>query len=102
MSGPTYPSLDAFYAADARRRRSRERDIGLAWRARAGHSFRAAWVQETGEVYLCKHGDPDCGGGIVLVLPRRFGAREVEPVFDGYRGVCGRPGSLAWLLDVAS
>jgi hypothetical protein len=99
MTSPTYPSLDAFYAADARRRRSRERDIGLAWRARAGSSFRAAWVQETGEVYLCKHGEPDRGGGIVLVLPRRF---EEEPAFDGYRRVCGRPGSLAWLLQVAS
>ena len=101
MTSPTYPSLDAFYAADVRRRRSRERDVGLAWRARAGTSFRAAWVQETGEVYLCKHGHPDEGGGTVLVLPRRFGAGEVGPAFAGYREVCGRPGSLRWLLDRA-
>ena len=48
----TYPSLEAFYAGDRRRRSSRERDVGLWWRGRGGATYRAAWVQATGEVYL--------------------------------------------------
>jgi hypothetical protein len=98
----TYPSLDAFYAADARRRHSRERDLGLVWRARTGVTFRAAWVQETGEVYLFKHGHPLDGGGTVDLLARRFDLRELDPVFGGYRDVCGRPESLGWFLGRAA
>ena len=66
----TYPSLDAFYAGDRRRRSSRERDVGLWWRERGGATYRAAWVQATGEVYLLKHGRPDCKGGPVRLIGR--------------------------------
>jgi hypothetical protein len=97
--GCSFPSLHAFYAADARRRHSRERDIGLFWRAADGSSFRAAWVQETGEVYLCRHGHPQEGGGAVDLLSRRFGLGELQAAIHGYGTVCGRRGSLAWLLD---
>ena len=34
----TYPSLEAFYAQDGRRRSSRERDDGLRWRGGGGAS----------------------------------------------------------------
>ena len=95
----TYPSLDAFYSADARRRHSRERDIGLSWRAADGTSFRAAWVQETGEVYLFRHGHPREGGGAVDLLARRFGLGDLHATINGYRDICGRRGSLAWFLD---
>jgi hypothetical protein len=95
----SYPSLEAFYSADPRRRHSRERDVGLLWRAGAGTTFRAAWVQETGEIYLFMHGHPDDGGGTVDVLARRFELRELLETFAGYREVCGRPGSLGWFLD---
>jgi len=50
MFAHSYPSLEAFYAADWRRRHSRERDVGLLWRDRGHLAYRAAWVQETGEV----------------------------------------------------
>ena len=65
----SYPSLDAFYAADRRRRHSRERDVGPIWR------------------------------GTVDVLARRFGLGELQAALGGYRDVCGRPGSLDWFLD---
>jgi hypothetical protein len=93
----TYPSLEAFYAGDRRRRTSRERDVGLFWRGRGGATYRAAWVQATGEVYLLKHGRPDCKGGPVRLIGR-YGSREVEETFAGWRDVCGRPRSLDWLL----
>ena len=53
----TYPALAGFYAADRRRKDSRELDLGLAWRERNGFpTFRAAWVADTGEVYLVQRG----------------------------------------------
>ena len=95
----TFPSLDAFYSADSRRRHSRERDIGLYWQAGDGSSFRAAWVQETGEVYLFRHGHPREGGGSVDLLGRRFGLGDLQAAMRGYGSVCGRRGSLTWLFD---
>jgi hypothetical protein len=99
MIAQSYPSLDAFYDADRTRRHSRERDVGLVWRGTAGATFRAAWVQVTGEVYLFKHGHPLDGGGTVSVLSRRFGLGELQAALRGYREVCGRSGSLVWFLE---
>ena len=93
----TYPSLDAFYAGDHRRRSSRERDVGLFWRGRGGATYRAAWVQATGELYVLEHGRPHCRGGFLRVVGL-YGARELEETFAGWRDVCGRARSLEWLL----
>lgn len=98
----SYPSLEAFYAADRRRRHSRERDVGLFWRGRGASTFRAAWIQETGEVYLFRHGLPADGGGTVDLVDRRFGLGELHTAIRGYGEVCGRRGSLAWFLDRVS
>ena len=95
----SYPTLEAFYIADHRRRHSRERDVGLMWRGRSGETFRAAWVQETGEVYLFRHGDPLDGGGTVDVLPRRFGLGELHAALRGYADVVGGRRSLDWFLE---
>ena len=95
----SFPSLDAFYADDRRRRHSRERDVGLFWVGRDGMSFRAAWVQETGEVYLFRHGTPFEGGGTVHLLGRQFGLGELHQHLKGYAAVCGRRDSLRWFLD---
>lgn len=94
----TYPSLEAFYVGDERRRTSRERDVGLFWRGRGGSTYRAAWVQATGELYVLEHGRPHCRGGFVRVVGR-YGARELEDTFAGWREQCGRARSLDWLLD---
>ena len=94
-----YTSLEAFYAADSRRRRSRERDFGRLWRGRRGATYRAAWVQETGEFYVIRHGHPTKGGGTVEVADRRFVLGELHTVLSGYQDVCDRPGSLGWLLE---
>ena len=94
----TYLSLGAFYASDPARRGSRERDVGLFWRSRAGPSFRAAWVRDTGELYLFQHA---LGG------PRRrqrpparadLDEAELDRRLAGWDDVCGREGSLEWLL----
>jgi hypothetical protein len=98
----SYPSLEAFYAADRRRRHSRERNVGLLWRGRGGSTFRAAWIQETGEVYLFRHGWPPDGGGTVDLVDRLFGLGELHAAIRGYGAVCGRRDSLAWFLDRVS
>jgi hypothetical protein len=98
----SYPSLEAFYAADRRRRHSRERDVGLFWRGRGGSTFRAAWIQETGEVYLFRHGRPGQGGGTVELIDGLFGLGELHAAIRGYGEVCGRRDSLAWFLGRVS
>ena len=95
----TYPTLEAFYAEDTRRLNSRERDIGLHWRGGRGVTFRAAWVEETGEIYLFRHGAPMKGGGTVKLVHGRFSEFEMRRAMRGYRDVVGRRGSLAWFLE---
>jgi hypothetical protein len=90
----TYPSLNAFYDADVRRRSSRERDLGLGWRAGDGATFRAAWIEETGEVYVFKH-----GAGTVELVAGTFERRDLQARLGNYHYVCGAPDSLAWFLD---
>jgi hypothetical protein len=94
----TYLSLAAFYSSDPARRGSRERDVGLFWRSRSGPSFRAAWVRDTGELYLFQHALGGRGGGSVHLLAPRMDEAELERRLDGWSDVCGREGSLEWLL----
>jgi hypothetical protein len=100
MSSPYQLSLGAFYFADARRLTSREVDLGLAWRTGTfnGPTFRAAWLEATGEIYLMQHeGLP--GGGHVEVIAVAPELDDVLARLEGYELVCGDLGSLSWLLD---
>src|SRR5262245_32877928 len=75
----TYLSLGAYYSADKRRDISREHDVGLWWLGDDWHAprFRAAWVAETGELYVMQHeGTP--GGGRVDVVASFATLDEVE------------------------
>jgi hypothetical protein len=94
----TYLSLAAFYASDPRRRGSRERDIGLWWRSRRGPTYRAAWVRETGELYLVQHGLTGPGGGSVHLVEETFSLAALERRLEGWDDVVGTPGSFEWLL----
>jgi hypothetical protein len=94
----SYPSLARFYAADARRRRSPELDVGLWWlQDRRGPLHRAAWVRDTGELYLVRLGPLETGGGAVEVLAEVPERERLERALEGWRERCGRPGSLTWL-----
>jgi hypothetical protein len=94
----TYLSLGAFYASDPARRSSRERDVGLFWRSRKGPTFRAAWVRDTDELYLFQHALGGPGGGSVHLLARTMDEHELDQRLAGWEQVCGREGSLEWLL----
>jgi hypothetical protein len=104
MSAPTrYRSLSSFYMGDPRRIHSRELDVGLWWREDAdGPLHRAAWVSETGELYLVRLGPSEEGGGEVEVLAIVDDRAWLESVLEGWRKQCGGPGSLRWLRERAS
>jgi hypothetical protein len=95
----TYLSLGAFYASDPARRHSRERDVGLFWRSRQGPTYRAAWVRDTSELYLFQHALGGRGGGSVHLLALPLTERELDRRLAGWEDVCGREGSLEWLLE---
>ena len=93
-----YPSLAAFYSDDPVRLGSRERDVGLWWRQeQADPLHRAAWVCETGELYLVRLGPLEEGGGAVEVLSTVPSEEQLEELLAGWREHCGERGSLAWL-----
>lgn len=94
----SYPTLAGFYNADERRIGSREHDIGLWWREEeAGPLHRAAWVSDTGELYLVRLGPGEQGGGRVEVLATVDDRERLESALSGWRERCGQPRSLAWL-----
>ncbi len=98
-----YGSLTSFYAADPRRVASRERDVGLWWRETPnGPLHRAAWVSDTGELYLVRLGPPEQGGGKVEVLATIAEHERLEHVLEGWRERCGEPRSLTWLRERAA
>jgi hypothetical protein len=97
-----YDSLADFYSADESRIDSRELDVGLWWREDAdGPLHRAAWIKDTGELYLVRLGADSAGGGRVEVLARVDDRALLERVLDGWRERCGEPRSLAWLRERA-
>ena len=95
-----FGSLAAFYRADRRRLDSRELDVGLWWReGRDGPLHRAAWVSDTGELYLVRLGPEGNGGGRVEVLASIDDAECLQRGLEGWRERCGEPFSLAWLRE---
>ena len=93
-----FDSLQSFYTADQRRVHSRECDVGLWWRESAdGPLHRAAWVRDTGELYLVRLGPREQGGGRVEVLAIVEQHERLEQALEGWRKRCGEPQSLAWL-----
>lgn len=98
----TYLSWDAFEAADERRAASPEHDLGLLWRsAREGEpTYRAAWVEATGELIAVRHGTPPDGGRVSVLA--RMDLDEVQRRLEGWELICGEPGSYEWLVGHTS
>jgi hypothetical protein len=92
-----HSSLAAFYAADSRRWPSAEIDLGLRWRGAGVSTYRAAFVEATGELYVFEHVRADGGGGLVFVHEHRFARGDLAGTFAGWQEVCGAASSLDWL-----
>ena len=96
--GRSYASMADFYNGDPRRLASPERDVGLWWRDADGEPLhRAAWVEDTGELYIVRGDDGEAGGGSVEVLARSRDWTRLASKLTGWRDVCGERDSLAWL-----
>ncbi len=66
--------------------------MGLWWREELdGPLHRAAWVNDTGELYLVRLGPADTGGGLVEVLARVEDRVLLDGVLEGWRERCGEP-----------
>lgn len=108
---PRFPSIDAFYGVDERRRWSPEWDYGVHWRAaeELWPRWRVSWVVATGDLYAARTG----GGPLVLLLGNvppvgeypgaglpawgRFHREQrVEQVLEGWALV--DPPLLGWIL----
>jgi hypothetical protein len=94
----THSSLAAFYAANSRRWPSAEVDLGLRWRGAGVSTYRAAFVEETGELYVFEHVRADGGGGMVFVHEHRFAHSDLAAAFAGWEDVCGAEHSVDWLV----
>jgi hypothetical protein len=95
------PAIIDFYSRYPRRARSRERDLGLRWRAHDGSTYRAAWIVDTGELYSVRHGGPAEPDRVTILA--RVDATTLNRELDGWREVCdaGEPGSYEWLRERA-
>ena len=94
-SDTSYQSIVDFIREDDRRLRSREYDIGLSWRdSETGLTYRAAWIEETGELFVVQSGPPGEGGGHVEVLVTGCDEKRLSRVLPGWRELVGPMGSL--------
>jgi hypothetical protein len=92
----SYPSLIEFARARRRRLYSRERDVGLRWRDGSA-LYRAAWVEETGELYVVQLGPTEEGGGHVELLAAGVIRDELERGLAGWAEAVHERRSLDWL-----
>jgi DNA-directed RNA polymerase subunit RPC12/RpoP len=92
----TYASMEDFVSDDVDRLGSREIDFGVLWRDGTEGSYRAAWIEATGELYVVQAGPPSRGGGHVEVL----GATDrvgVEAALAGWQDRARNHASIAWI-----
>ena len=97
-----YASVLDFVLDGPQRAPSREEDVGLRWLDGEGRVYRAAWVEDTGELILVQLGRPSEGGGHVEVLGVFADRDELDEALSGWREACGSPGSAEWLRERAS
>lgn len=95
----TYASIVDFVEARRQRLYSRERDVGLRWRD-GETTYRAAWIDDTRELYLVQLGAPDRGGGHVELLAAGLDIEELQAAVAGWREAQDDGDhSLDWLRD---
>lgn len=103
---PTFPSIEAFYAADERRRRSGEADYGVWWQDEDPlFRYRISYVQATGEVYrvACLPNTEEWPVEVLAIVPPDEGGffyKTLEGILEGWADHCGPPDGIAWVRRV--
>lgn len=91
----TFPSIEAFYAADERRRLSPEHDFGCWWvEGPTWQRYRVSWVEATGEVYAIRATAEPAPLELLAVIPDEA---DLTARLRGWADVCGARDSLAWV-----
>ena len=104
-----YSMLEAYYAADERRRRSEEADYGVYWRLHGWeYRWRVSYVRHTGEIYAVPEGAMI---GPVFMLSRvpshpvgglgrdSLFYRTLDDILSGWAEYCSRQDGLGWVGD---
>ena len=104
--------IEEFYAADERRRRSEEIELGTEWHDGHGARYELSWVADTGELYVMREptgavaedpfGDVYPGGvptdeltvAVVGWVPERT---RVEEILAGWEDARPAADSVSWL-----
>jgi hypothetical protein len=107
-------NIEEFYAADERRRRSEEIELGTEWYDADGARYELSWVADTGELYVMREPDvpmtEDPFGdvyhsqvrtdsvtvGVVGWIPDRD---RLETVLEGWESAMSEPNSITWLTQ---
>ena len=107
-------NIEDFYAADERRRSSREVEFGREWRDANNVRFELSWVEDTGELYLMRepvpgaYEDPlgdivvdkeDLEGLVVTVLGVIATHEKVEEELNGWTEAMAGPKGVEWLVE---
>ncbi|HWC36896.1 MAG TPA: hypothetical protein VG476_00125 [Acidimicrobiales bacterium] len=108
--------IEAFYAADERRRASAEIEFGQDWHDAQGVRYELSWIEDTGELYVMAESAPagfvdpfgdqlDIGASVptsslvVRILGRVSSREEVERTLTGWEEAMGRADSTQWIVD---
>jgi hypothetical protein len=98
MTGETFETIEEMYAADPRRKFSRELDFGVWWKERDidWPRHRVSWIFDTGEVYAYSQ-RKSSGPPTVVILGVISEEERVEAVLEGWADHCGPPNGLQWV-----
>jgi hypothetical protein len=106
--------IEQFYAADERRRRSEEIELGTEWHDSDGARYELSWVADTGELYVMREPDVPMTtdpfgdvyrsnvptGEITVAVIGWVPERDaMEEVLEGWEAAMGEPNSVAWLAQ---
>lgn len=106
--------IEEFYAADERRRRSEEIELGTDWRDAQGVRYELSWVADTGELYVMREptsavaedpfgdllaGSAPVGALTVGVVGWIADRDRVEQVLAGWEDVMEEENSVSWLAQ---
>jgi hypothetical protein len=106
--------IEEFYAADERRRRSEEIELGTDWHDDRNVRYEVSWVADTGELYVMA--EPNASVSVdlfgdtyesqvptssvtVAVVGWMADRARMEQVLDGWQTAMATANSVSWLTD---